>query len=280
MIGTVINNKYRIVELLNVGGMSKVYLAKHVDLDTNWAVKVIDKKNLHRNYDYYREVDILKNLSHRSLPRIIDISEEGSKLLLIEDYIDGINLRQLMLRVGTLRQSICIAIGYELAAALKYLHKLRPYPIIYGDMKPSNVIIDSNGFVKLIDFGISKIVKPLNEDRVIMGTPLFAAPETIKDRVVDKRSDIYSLCLTLMYLITKSRSNIEDYRKIINNDLYNIIKSGILEHSIRVEDIEIIERELKELLRGEKAEDIILKGLNEMGYSNKGVYDYYGTQII
>ena len=199
---TLFNGKYKTLNLIGSGGMSKVYLAESTSLGTKWAIKAVDKK-LHTEFDLLAEPNILKKLNHPSLPRIIDIEEDENNLYIIEDYIDGVSLDRQLKEKKNFDENTVINWAKQLCNVLIYLHNQKPNPIIYRDMKPANIIVDKDNKVKLIDFGIAREFKIDNDsDTTYMGTRGYAAPEQYGTSQSDKRTDIYSLGVTMYHLLT------------------------------------------------------------------------------
>ena len=199
---TLFNGKYNTLNLIGSGGMSKVYLAESTSLGTKWAIKAVDKK-LHTEFDLLAEPNILKKLNHPSLPRIIDIEEDENNLYIIEDYIDGTSLDRQLKEKKNFDENTVINWAKQLCDVLIYLHNQKPNPIIYRDMKPANIIVDKDNKVKLIDFGIAREFKIDNDsDTTYMGTRGYAAPEQYGTSQSDKRTDIYSLGVTMYHLLT------------------------------------------------------------------------------
>jgi len=206
-IGDLFDGKYRIVDILGQGGMSKVYLGENVKLGTYWAIKELDK-DTDIGTDLLAEPNILKKLDHPALPRIFDIVEEENCIYVIVDYIDGISLDKKLAEMGKIPENIIAGWAKELCRALEYLHSFKPNPIIYRDMKPSNVIIAKSGVLKLIDFGIAREYKALSgNDTVFIGTRGYAAPEQYGSGQTDPSSDLYSLGVMLHQLLTGKDPN-------------------------------------------------------------------------
>jgi serine/threonine protein kinase len=205
--GDVIEGKYRIIDVLGKGGMSTVYLAENIKLGTLWAVKAISKTSDSR-MDLLAEPNILKRLSHPALPRVFDIRENQESIYIIVDYIEGKPLDYELEKAGCFSEEITLKWAKQLCEVLIYLHEFKPNPIIYRDMKPSNIIIDKSGNVKLIDFGIAREYKEQSDtDTVYIGTRGYAAPEQYGFGQTNMSSDIYSLGITLFYIITGRNPN-------------------------------------------------------------------------
>ena len=207
-IGQIIENKYEILKRIGKGGMSEVYLAMDRNLNKQWAVKEIKKKARDKNNEVViqsaiAEANMMKKLDHPCLPRIVDIIDRKNVIYVVMDYIEGEPLSKILEKYGAQPQEIVIEWAKELAGVLEYLHMQDP-PIIYRDMKPANVMLQPNGHIKLIDFGIAREYKEQNvEDTVSLGTKGYAAPEQFGGKgQTDPRTDIYCLGVTLYHLVT------------------------------------------------------------------------------
>ena len=138
-IGEVIDNKYEILALIGQGGMSKVYLARDKRLNKQWAVKEIKKKALDKNNEVIAqsaiaEANMIKQLDHPSIVRIVDIIEQEDVIYIIEDYIERETLNTILETNGPQPQESVIEWAIQICKALQYLHTRKP-PIIYRDMK-------------------------------------------------------------------------------------------------------------------------------------------------
>lgn len=207
-IGTVIEGKYEILKLIGKGGMSKVYLAMDNNLNKQWAIKEIVREARDRNNEVIvqsaiAEANMMKKLDHPCLPRIVDIINHDNVIYVVMDYIEGEPLSKILQQDGAQPQEVVLEWAESLCGVLEYLHSQNP-PIIYRDMKPANVMLQPNGNIKLIDFGIAREYKEHNlEDTVALGTKGYAAPEQFGGRgQTDARTDIYCLGVTLYHLLT------------------------------------------------------------------------------
>ena len=207
-IGSMVANKYEILKLIGKGGMSEVYLAMDQNLNKQWAVKEIKKRAWDKNNQVViqsaiAEANMMKRLDHPCLPRIVDIIDKEDVIFIVMDYVEGETLKRVVDRDGAQNQEKVLNWALSLCDVLMYLHSQNP-PIIYRDMKPANVMLQPNGNIKLIDFGIAREYKQQNiEDTVSLGTKGYAAPEQFGGRgQTDARTDIYCLGVTLYHLIT------------------------------------------------------------------------------
>jgi len=205
--GIVLQQRYRIERLLGGGGMGMVYLARDQRLsDRRCAIKemidhFIDLQQRFEANDYFaREADTLAQLKHAAIPAITDRFDHQNRHYLVMEYIEGRNLEEELAQRGEpLPEGSVIDIARQLCDVLGYLHALKP-PIIYRDVKPSNVMLAGNGRVVLVDFGIARLFQTQRKGTMI-GTLGFAPPEQYQG-LADPRSDIYSLAATLHYVVT------------------------------------------------------------------------------
>src|SRR5579862_1883276 len=205
--GVVLQRRYAIQRLIGGGGMGMVYLAHDQRLSNRpCAIKemvdhFIDPQQRVEANDYFaREADTLAQLKHPAIPAISDRFDDQNRHYLVMEYVEGRNLEEdLAARGAPLPEGLVIDVARQLCDVLAYLHGLTP-SIIYRDMKPSNVMLNANGRVVLVDFGIARLFKAARKGTMI-GTLGFAPPEQYQG-LVDPRSDIYSLGATLHYVLT------------------------------------------------------------------------------
>lgn len=206
-IGSLVDNKYKILNKVGQGGMSIVYLAMNEKANKQWAIKEVRKDGV-LDFDAVKqglvvETDMLKRLSHPSLPSIIDVIEGDDTFLIVMDYIQGNPLSKALEEYGAQPQEYVIEWAKQLCDVLGYLHTRTP-AIIYRDMKPANVMLKPDGNVTLIDFGTAREFKEKNlADTTCLGTIGYAAPEQFGGMgQTDARTDIYCLGSTLYHLVT------------------------------------------------------------------------------
>lgn len=203
-IGSLLDNKYKIISEIGRGGMSVVWLAIHEKLDRMVAVKGFQKGKIESDKTVgallSTEIDILKKLEHPGLPTIFDVVDTDDMFFIIMTYVEGQTLNQLLMRQGAQSQKLVINWGKQLCDILRYLHTRTP-PIIYGDMKPSNIMLQPNGRLVLIDFGVAREYG--SKKFLSLGTRGYAAPEQYSTETqIDARTDIYGLGVTLHQLVT------------------------------------------------------------------------------
>lgn len=201
MIGKIILDSYQIIDVIGKGGMSCVYLAENIRLHNRWAIKAVRKEG-RKKVALLAEPNILKNLSHFALPRIVDICEDEENLYIIMDYVEGIGLDKLLSAKGQFDEDQVVSWAKELCDVFDYLHHQSP-PIIYRDLKPGNLIVDKNNHLRMIDFGIAAEYKGVVREEEIYVTRGYAAPEQYEyEADKDGRMDIYALGATMYVLCT------------------------------------------------------------------------------
>ena len=206
-IGSIIDGKYKILNKVGQGGMSVVYLAMNEKENKKWAIIEVRKYGV-KDFELIKqglivETDMLKKLSHPSLPSIVDVIEDDNTFLIVMDYIQGNPLSKTLEEYGAQSQENVVEWAKQLCDVLGYLHSRKP-PIIYRDMKPANVMLKPDGSITLIDFGTAREYKSKNiADTTCLGTIGYAAPEQFGGMgQTDARTDIYCLGATLYHLVT------------------------------------------------------------------------------
>ena len=206
-IGSLIDNKYKILNKIGQGGMSVVYLAMNERANKQWAIKEIRKDAAAASEitmaSIKTETEMLKNLSHPNLPSIVDIIDHEDSILIVMDYVEGNTLSKAVNEYGPQPQEYVIEWAKQLCDVLGYLHSQNP-PIIYRDLKPGNIMLKPDGTIVLIDFGTARQYKQENlEDTTCLGTRGYAAPEQFGGHgQTDARTDIYCLGTTIYHLVT------------------------------------------------------------------------------
>ena len=206
-IGSVVDGKYKILNEIGRGGMSTVYLAVNERANKPWAIKEVRKEGV-ENFEIVKqsqiiETNLLKKLKHPNLPSIIDVIDQNDSILIVMDYIEGKPLSETLAEKKCLPCEAVIEWAKQLCDVLGYLHTRNP-PVIYRDMKPSNIMLKPDGTVVLIDFGTAREFKEKSmDDTVCLGTQGYAAPEQFGGKgQTDTRTDIYCLGATIYHLVT------------------------------------------------------------------------------
>ena len=206
MTKQIINGTYEITDKIGSGGQSDVFKAKHLRLGTAVAVKRIDKRITSESF--LAEVNILKNLNQANLTKIYDISEDDKYAYIVEEFVDGMDLEEYAKEQKKIPEKTILEWFKTLCQVLKYLHD-RENPIVFGDLKPKNIMLQKDGVIKLIDFGIAREYVPSEDAEGILGySPGYGAPEILEgNTTADIRSDIYSLGVTIHRLATGQKPN-------------------------------------------------------------------------
>ncbi len=191
--------------------MGAIYLAEHTVLRGQVAVKeMVDAfsdpaERAQAIEQFQSEARLLYTLKHPNLPRVFEYFEDGGCHYLVMDYIEGETLEKILDRTtGFLEEKKVLTWAEQICSVLTYLHTHNP-PIIFRDMKPSNIMLDTTGTIKLIDFGIARLFNPRkNTDTLKMGTPGYASPEQYGGQgQTIPQSDLYALGATLHQLLTR-----------------------------------------------------------------------------
>jgi len=229
MIGIKIHN-YRIEKLIGEGGMGNVYLAKHLQFDRDVAIKVLHPnlaKNENIRQRFKKEAATLSQLQHPNIVSLFDYIEEEENAFLIMEYVEGKPLDIYIDTVsGPIPEEKTIQYINKILDALEYAHEKN---VVHRDIKPSNIIITPKNEIKILDFGIAKILgesnKKLTKTGSKIGTVLYMSPEQVKGYNIDKRTDIYALGVTLFQMLTgkcpysADSTEYEIYSKIVNEPL-------------------------------------------------------------
>lgn len=184
--------------VIGKGAFSEVYCVKDAATGRSFACKVSGEQNMLK-----RESFFLQKLSHPLFPAFHAYRQWGELAFLVMEYVEGINLKELIALDGPLPEARVIEIAVELAEGLSYLHELTP-PILFRDLKPDNIMLGTDGKVKLLDLGSACISGA--EKQAITGTPGFAAPEQwVEEAVEGFYSDVYGLARVICYMLIAPR---------------------------------------------------------------------------
>lgn len=204
---SIIGTRYRVVKPLGGGGMKMVYLAEDLRLSSRRCAlaEMVDSFTSPATQqqavgNFQREADMLAQLSNEHIPRIFDRFSEENRHYLVMEYVDGVTLEQrLRTSGGKLAESEVVEVALQICDTLHYLHGLQP-PVVYRDLKPSNVMLTGPGQLKLIDFGIARHFHP-QSNATMIGTQGYAPPEQYRGKV-EVRSDIYALGATMHHALS------------------------------------------------------------------------------
>ena len=215
--GATLQNRYQIQGVLGVGGMGSVYRARDLRFP-NVTKLVAVKEILNLAPDptiremivktFEREANILATLSHPAIPQIYDYFTQGDRSFLVQEYIEGKNLETYLAdEPGLLSEDLVADWTVQLCDVLSYLHKHEPDPIVFRDLKPSNVMLDQHVRIRLIDFGIARAFAA-GQKGTMIGTEGYSPPEQYRGEA-SPAGDIYALGATLHHLLTKQDPRLE-----------------------------------------------------------------------
>ena len=200
--------KYKLLDRIGVGGMGQVYLAEHTNMGRRAAVKVLPPDLAESSFArerFFREARAVGSLDHPNLVRAFDVDSEGDVIYLVMEYVEGVNLHEMVLKHGPLDAARVGNYLWQAANGLAYVHAAG---MIHRDIKPANLMVDRTGTVKIMDLGLVRSEADTNEltrgqGVKFLGTADFLAPEQAVDcSTVDGRADIYSLGATGYFLLT------------------------------------------------------------------------------
>jgi outer membrane protein assembly factor BamB/tRNA A-37 threonylcarbamoyl transferase component Bud32 len=214
--GTVLEGRYFIEGVIGIGGMGAVYHARDLRFRVEKRVAVKEMVNQARDalvretivQNFEREANILATLNHSSIPKIHDYFTIEDRSYLVMEYIEGNNLETILNQTqGFISEAQIINWALALCEVLHYLHTHEPQPIVFRDMKPSNVVITPSNQIVLVDFGIAKTFQA-DQKGTMIGTEGYSPPEQYRGEATP-RVDIYALGATLHHLLTRKDPRIE-----------------------------------------------------------------------
>ncbi len=215
--GHLLQQRYRVLGLMAVGGMSTVY--KVQDLRFTKVVRLCVAKEMlntandpqvremiRRNFE--REANILASLSHPGIIQVYDFFSEGDRYYLILEHVDGKTLEDILNETeGFLPEALVVNWAIQVCDVLSYLHSHEPQPIVFRDIKPSNIMLDKRGHIRLVDFGIARIFQS-GQKGTMIGTEGYTPPEQYRG-IAEPRVDIYALGATMHHLLSKQDPRLE-----------------------------------------------------------------------
>lgn len=216
-VGTQLQNRYKILGVIGVGGMGAVYRAQDLRFPgvmrlcavkemINTASDPQVRQMIVRNFE--REASILATLSHPAIPQVYDYFTEGSRSYLVEEYIPGKDLEARVSEMeGFFSEATVVDWAVQLCDVLTFLHNHKPRPIIFRDLKPSNIMLDLHGRIRLVDFGIAKLFQS-GQKGTMIGTEGYSPPEQYRG-IAEPRGDVYALGATLHHLLSKQDPRLE-----------------------------------------------------------------------
>ncbi|MDF1516088.1 MAG: serine/threonine-protein kinase, partial [Anaerolineae bacterium] len=215
--GVQLQNRYKILGVIGIGGMGAVYKAQDLRFPgvmricavkemINTATDPEVRQMIVRNFE--REASILATLSFPAIPQIYDYFTQGSRSYLVIEYVSGKDLEAFIAeKEGFFSEREVISWAVQLCDVLTFLHNHKPRPIIFRDLKPSNIMLDEHNRIRLVDFGIAKLFQSGDKGTMI-GTEGYSPPEQYRG-IAEPRGDVYALGATLHHLLSKQDPRLE-----------------------------------------------------------------------
>lgn len=206
MIGTVLMERYRLDELIGEGGMASVYRAMDLRTGHRVAVKFL-RQELQDNPEFLdrfrREATAASRMSHHNIVNLLDIGDNPASPYLVFEYVDGKTLKEIITEHGFLPQGTAVQIAIRILSALRHAHEAG---VVHRDIKPQNILVDRQGYIKVSDFGIARMVgantSDIEKKQGIMGSVHYFSPEQAKGGTATFASDLYSVGCVLYEMLT------------------------------------------------------------------------------
>ncbi|MHB0962546.1 MAG: protein kinase domain-containing protein [Gemmatimonadaceae bacterium] len=195
--GTTFANRYEVKELLGAGGMGLVFRAMDTELGEVIALKTLKKSLLDQDPSalerFKSEIRLARRISHRNVVRTHDIGEYSGEYYITMEYVEGRSLKELIRARGRLPVAVTLTVGKQLCRALEVAHAAG---VIHRDVKPQNMVVQSDGVLKVMDFGIARMASGqggMTRAGMIVGTPEYMSPEQLMGDELDGRADLYAM---------------------------------------------------------------------------------------
>lgn len=206
MIGTILMERYRLDEQIGEGGMASVYRAMDLRTGHRVAVKFL-RQELQNNPEFLdrfrREATAASRMSHHNIVNLLDIGDDPSRPYLVFEYVDGKTLKDIITEHGHLPEGTAVQIAIRILSALRHAHEAG---VVHRDIKPQNILVDRQGYIKVSDFGIARMVgantSDLEKKQGIMGSVHYFSPEQAKGDTATFASDLYSVGCVLYEMLT------------------------------------------------------------------------------
>ena len=299
---------YRLIRPLGSGGMGQVFLAQNKNINQLVAIKSLHPQyanNMALRNRFKQEAVMLSSLNHPNIVKFLNYVENEYGVFLIMEYVDGYTLEDFINKKnGLIVEKRAYPMMSEILDAFSYAHKRG---IVHRDIKPSNIFINSEGHIKVMDFGIAQILSDVGAGGAgpVMGTPEYMSPEQVFGHTIDQRSDIYSLGVLLHQMLTgrapydaTTLSELEIKRRVINDslprmkDYYPYVSEGLQKVVDKATSKNVCQRysscdEMKKAIKQVVDPDPVNKTALYGGIAIAvviigvalGVWDYYRTKV-
>ncbi|HHT06957.1 MAG TPA: protein kinase [Clostridiales bacterium] len=206
MIGTLLMERYRLEEMIGEGGMASVYRALDLRTGHRVAVKFL-RQELQANQEFLdrfrREATAASRMSHHNIVNLLDIGDNPNSPYLVFEFVDGKTLKDIITEHGQLPQGTAVQIAIRILSALRHAHEAG---VIHRDIKPQNILVDKQGYIKVSDFGIARMVgthtSDMGETQSVMGSVHYFSPEQARGEMATFASDLYSVGCVLYEMLT------------------------------------------------------------------------------
>ena len=200
--GTILDDRYEIIDVVGTGGMSTVYRAKDERLRRFVAIKVLKSDySSDQNFvsKFRAEAQSSAGLTHPNIVSVYDVCEDDGRYFIVMELVEGITLKEYINLNGRLNMSQAIDFSIQIASGLEAAHE---HHVIHRDIKPQNIIVSKSGNIKVTDFGIAKAATSTTMSTTGIGSVHYISPEQARGGYCDERSDIYSLGITMYEMVT------------------------------------------------------------------------------
>ena len=288
----VIAERYILQEKVGEGSYSVVYKGFDKDKNRKVAIKKMKSAGLTKEEAdeahelFFREINIMKDLCHDHIPRVYDFFLFEDRNYMVMQWIDGEDLLSIYKKQGRFQEWQSLSYMRQITDALIYLQNEKR-SIIYKDLKPSNILVDKNGQIKIIDFGISRRYDPKKEkDTHILGTPGYAPPEAYTETQTDFSADVYSMGATFYHLTTgqepfRFRFNFPDpreFNKDLSEDFAKLLTDCLKKRGERIPDARELKKRIMKVSGEVENEDLTVEA--ERAPSYPIMYLYFPFALI
>jgi serine/threonine protein kinase/tetratricopeptide (TPR) repeat protein len=202
--GSLLADRFEVLEEIGRGGMGTVYRVLDKKINEEVALKILKPEVAEKERTIERfknELKLARRITHKNVCRMHDIHEDAGTIFITMEYLAGEDLKNLIQRTGLLSVEKAVVVAKQVCKGLSEAHRLG---VIHRDLKPQNIMIDSQGNAKIMDYGIARQLSgpEITAAGIIMGTPLYISPEQVEGASVDQRTDIYALGVILYEMVT------------------------------------------------------------------------------